>query len=80
MANEQFIPKEGEKVIWDSNSGYDIAEFVGESPAYNNYTIKLKTGRFPTAKASVSKNQVKPYSQMLMDELATKYNYYHSEL
>jgi len=67
--------KNGDRVIWDSHFGYDIAIFVGESGCYERWRIKLVSGCCNGGEASACKSETHPYSKELIAELSKKYGY-----
>ena len=67
--------KKGDKVIWDSHFGYDLAYFIGEGAAYEHWSIKLASGRCCGERALVAKTELHPYSKELIAELTKKYGY-----
>lgn len=68
------IFKKGDKVIWDSNFGYDIGLFIGEGNQYYTYLIDVKSGLIQE-ECSYYKYEIYPYSEELIKKLAKKYGY-----
>lgn len=66
--------KIGDKVIWDSNFGYEVGYFLGDSNAYCQYSVDIISGKY-RGKASVSQSSIKPYTEELIEELIVKYGY-----
>ena len=64
----------GDKVIWDSNFGYEVGYFLGDSNAYFQYSIDIISGKY-RGNASVSRSSLKPYTEKLILELILKYGY-----
>ena len=77
--NNPRLPKIDEIIIWDSNFGYDLVQFKGLSPAGYYYAVISLTGNYSLEKMAVDKNQVKKYSDELIDELTIKYGYKHDK-
>ena len=65
----------GDKVIWDSHFGYDIATFIGEGAAYEHWKIELHSGKFRYTETMVSKSELHHYSKELIAEMTKKYGY-----
>jgi hypothetical protein len=65
----------GDKVIWDSHFGYDIATFIGEGAAYEHWKIELHSGKFRHTETMVSKSELHHYSKELIAEMTKKYGY-----
>lgn len=63
-----------QKVIWDSNSGYDVGLFLGEGTSYNTYLIDMKSGRVQ-GHNSLSKHEIFPYSKELLRKMEFTYGY-----
>jgi hypothetical protein len=64
----------GDKVIWDSNFGYEVGYFLSDSNAYFQYSVDIISGKYK-GEASVSQTSLKPYSLELVEELTKKYGY-----
>jgi hypothetical protein len=65
--------KKGDKVIWDSGFGYELAEYIGEGVMYYTYNIKLLTGICSGMDISHRCNEVYAYSKEKHDEMKLKY-------
>ena len=65
----------GDKVIWDSHFGYDIALFLREGVAYDHWKIELHSGKFRWTETIVSKSELHHYSKELIAKLTKKYGY-----
>lgn len=65
----------GDKVIWDSHFGYDIATFIGEGSAYEHLKIELHSGKFRGTDTMVSKSELHHYSKELIAKMTAKYGY-----
>lgn len=65
--------KKGNKVIWDSNFGYELGYYLGEGNQINTFLIDIKTGLIK-APVSYPIHQVKIYTKKLHNELKEKYN------
>ena len=63
-----------EKVVWDSNFGYEIGYFLDEGNQYHTYLIDMKTGLIHEP-CSHSKSEIHKYSEELIDKLSKKYGY-----
>jgi len=66
--------KVGDKIIWDSQFGYEIGIFLGNGNQYNTYLVNLTTG-IVQGEVSHSINEIKLFSIELIDKLNKKYNY-----
>lgn len=64
----------GDKIIWDSNFGYEIGIFLGWGNQYNTYLVNLTTGII-LGEVSHSIDEIKLYSDELKDKLNKKYGY-----
>lgn len=64
----------GDKIIWNSNSGYEIGYYLGIGNQYATLLVDLITG-ICTGNVSLSESQIKPYSKELVEELNEKYGY-----
>lgn len=68
--------KKGDRIIFDSGSGYEIGCFVkrhlDESP---QVVIEFKSGTVRDKIGVVWSSEVKPYSKELVKELTAKYGY-----
>ena len=64
----------GDKVIWDSHSGYEIGYFIGEGNQYDTWLIDRRTG-ICTGECSHSKNEIHKYSDELIQKLTEKYKH-----
>lgn len=62
------------KVIWDSGFGYDIGFIVGSGNPMGSVTVDIQTGKYPGT-AACSENEVKPYTESLLEEMKAKYKY-----
>lgn len=69
--------KIGDKVIWNSNFGYEVGYFLGDSNAYFQYSVKIVSGKYKGI-SSVSRCSLKPYSDDLIKELTKEYGYLKS--
>ena len=67
----------GDKVIWNSNFGYEVGYFLGDSNAYFEYSVNIVSGRYKGI-ASVYQSSLKPYSEELIEELSKEYGYMKS--
>ena len=65
----------GDKVIWDSHFGYDIAIFLGEGAAYEHWEIELHSGKFNGTDTMVSKSELHHYSKELIAKMSKQYGY-----
>lgn len=63
-----------DKIVWDSHFGYEIGYFKGKGVSYNTYSVELVTGRVQEI-TSISVDEIKVYSNALIDELTFKYEY-----
>lgn len=72
--------KRGDKIIWDSGSGYEIGTFIESSDfyMYNSVKVNLESGVI-TGETLRPKHEVKPYSDELVKELTNKYTYLRTE-
>ncbi len=66
--------KFNERVIWDSNFGYDVGYFLGEGVMEWTYLIDMKSGLIHMP-CSQPKDEIHPYSNKLVEELTKKYGY-----
>ena len=69
--------KKGDRIIFDSGSGYEIGYFE-EIPNILNTSevvIEFRSGTVHGRKGIVWKTEVKPYSKELVKELTAKYGY-----
>ena len=65
----------GDRVIWDSHFGYDIAYFIGEGAAYEHWKIELASGKFYGTETMVSKSELHHYSKDLIAKMTKQYGY-----
>lgn len=67
--------KTGDKVIWDSGFGYDLAEFIGEGKRYYTYEIKLLSGCCVGQLISHHINEIIPYTEENYNAMVKEYRY-----
>lgn len=70
MTDFQF----NERVVWDSNFGYEIGYFLGEGNSYETYLIDVVTGLFHEP-CSYPKYEIHKYTNELINKLTEKYGY-----
>lgn len=63
----------GDKILWDSNWGFEVGTYVTDKTMYGNYSIKLLTGRVQGETICVSRASVEPYTEARHEELNIKY-------
>lgn len=81
MKNNQFMEELGlkinEKVIYDSNFGYDLCILIGDGDyrLYNTFEVRMLTGKFQDKNMFFDKSKIKKYSLEENNRLAKKYNW-----
>lgn len=69
-----------EIVIWDSGWGYDLVKFKGLSSSEYYYQVIDLTGQYANGyMSSLNKNEIKKYSEQLIQQLTDKYGYKHDK-
>lgn len=68
--------KEGDKIIWDSDFGYEVGYYIKESDfnIYNTYLVNVCTG-IVTGECMHPKHEIIAYNPKNLAEMQNKYGY-----
>ena len=74
--DNNFEFKSGTKIIYDSNSGYDIGYFIedGDDFMYNTYKVNIITG-IRCGIIHLPKHKIFKYTTELHNKLSVRYRY-----
>lgn len=68
--------KKGDKIIWNSNSGYDIGYYISyESNQYMKCTVHIISNKYTYDTSEFPHYEILPYNDENLQKMIEKYGY-----